>query len=132
MLEKEIERKLSELVKSMGGTSYKWVAPGQSGVPDRIVLLPGGRTIFVELKADGGELSLQQVRQCNRIADLGMDVRVIWGMAGVAAFLSIYDETTHRLNRMMETYKLSYKQVGEAEIKSRCFIDSKKIGGDAK
>ncbi len=86
--------------------------------------------MYVELKTDNGELSRQQIRQCNRLAELGHDVRVIWGIAGVAAFLDMYDDTQHRLNRMMETYKLSYKQVGEAEVKSRCFIDSKKIGGE--
>lgn len=53
MLEKQIEEKLRKSIKAMGGLCLKWVSPGYTGVPDRIVLLPGGRIIFVELKAPG-------------------------------------------------------------------------------
>ena len=49
-LEKEIEAKLVDVVKRHGGMCLKWVCPGWAGVPDRIVLLPGGKVIFVELK----------------------------------------------------------------------------------
>lgn len=53
-LEKEVEAYLVRRVKSMGGQCLKWVCPGNSGVPDRIVLLPGGRVCFVELKRPKG------------------------------------------------------------------------------
>ena len=49
-LEKEIEDKLKAKVRESGGECLKWVSPGWAGVPDRIVLLPGGRIIFVETK----------------------------------------------------------------------------------
>ncbi len=50
-LEKEIERKLKVLVEgTLGGLCLKWVCPGWSGVPDRILLFPGGKVCFVELK----------------------------------------------------------------------------------
>lgn len=126
-LEREVERKLVHIVKDMGGVAYKWVSPGNDGVPDRIVTLPGGRVVFVELKTDRGQLSPQQIRQCQRLAAMGHDVRVVWGMSGVAAFLEIYDETPHRLKTLMRNYDLTYKDVGEAEVKMRCFL-----GGDAK
>ena len=42
-LEKDIERKLVDMVKRHGGLCLKWVCPGWSGVPDRIVLLPPGK-----------------------------------------------------------------------------------------
>ena len=53
-LEKEIEGKLRKAVKVRGGACLKWVCPGWSGVPDRIVLLPGGRVLFVETKRPQG------------------------------------------------------------------------------
>lgn len=53
-LEKDIERKLRLLVESQGGRCLKWVCPGWSGVPDRIILLPGGQILFCELKRPTG------------------------------------------------------------------------------
>ena len=53
-LEKDIEAALTRMVKRHGGLCLKWVCPGWSGVPDRMILLPGGRIIFAELKRPGG------------------------------------------------------------------------------
>ena len=52
--EREVERALVGMVKRNGGLCLKWVCPGWSGVPDRIVLLPGGRVLFVETKRPKG------------------------------------------------------------------------------
>ncbi len=43
MLEKMIEQKLRNEVKALGGRAYKFVSPGNDGVPDRLVVLPGGK-----------------------------------------------------------------------------------------
>lgn len=51
--ENRIERHLAMSVKKMGGMAVKFVSPGLDGVPDRIVLLPGRKIAFVELKAPG-------------------------------------------------------------------------------
>ena len=53
MNEKIIERKLVKTAKNMGGLALKFISPGYDGVPDRIVLFPGGRIAFVEVKAPG-------------------------------------------------------------------------------
>lgn len=53
MREKRIEQKLVATVKKMGGICPKFVSPGLDGMPDRLVLLPGGRLAFVEVKAPG-------------------------------------------------------------------------------
>ena len=71
----------------MGGEAFKWVSPGNDGVPDRIVMLPGGRLIFVELKADRGRLEPIQKVQIRRIEKLGQEVRVVRGMDGLEGFL---------------------------------------------
>ena len=53
MREKTIEKKLILAIKDMGGIAPKFVSPGLDGMPDRILLLPGGRMGFVEVKAPG-------------------------------------------------------------------------------
>jgi len=76
MLEKTIEMHLVKRVRAAGGLAIKWTAPGTSGVPDRIVFLPG-RIIFVELKAPGKKPTAIQIHVHRLLANLGADVRVI-------------------------------------------------------
>lgn len=75
-LEKEIERKLRVLVEGrLGGACLKWVCPGWSGVPDRILLLPGGRVYFAELKRPkGSKLGPLQIWWRRRLESLGFTV----------------------------------------------------------
>ncbi|MBF4806038.1 MAG: VRR-NUC domain-containing protein [Pseudoleptotrichia goodfellowii] len=76
MLEIEIEKYLVKKIKGLGGKAYKFISPGNSGVPDRLVLLPG-KIFFVELKALGKEPRPLQVMQINKIKKLGQVVYVI-------------------------------------------------------
>ena len=77
--EKDIERKLRLLVEKNGGQCLKWVCPGWSGVPDRIVLLPRGRITFVETKRPkGGQLSELQKWWGRKLRDLGFTYWVVW------------------------------------------------------
>ena len=95
MRERDIEKKLLNAVRKMGGEAFKWVSPGNDGVPDRIVMLPGGRLIFVELKADRGRLSSVQKIHIRRIQQLGQDVEVVQGMAGLEEFLERIRNEVH-------------------------------------
>lgn len=87
MLEKEVEKILVAGVKKLGGRAYKWISPGNAGVPDRIIVLPGKPPVFVELKAERGRLSPLQRVQVTRLRDLGQDVRVLYGEKAVRDFL---------------------------------------------
>lgn len=86
MREKDIERILTEEVKRLGGRSYKWVSPGNDGVPDRIVILPDTGVIFVELKSETGKLSPVQKVQIERLRNLGQWVEIVKGLDGLRLF----------------------------------------------
>ena len=88
MLEKEVEKFLVREVKKLGGISFKFISPGNAGVPDRIVMLPNGKVVFVELKTDKGKLTKLQEVQIKKISDLGADVRVLRGIEGVKEFIN--------------------------------------------
>ncbi|WHX50536.1 VRR-NUC domain-containing protein [Paenibacillus woosongensis] len=77
MRERDIETYLRERVKEAGGWAPKWTSPGNNGVPDRIVFLPGGHIVFVELKAPGAKPRPVQLAQHKRIRSYRQDVRVI-------------------------------------------------------
>ena len=77
MREKEIEKKLTQAVKCMGGICPKFISPGYDGVPDRIFLFPGGRISFVEVKSPGKTLRPLQVRRKRQLESLGFKVYVL-------------------------------------------------------
>lgn len=90
MREKDIEQYLRDEVKKVGGRAYKFVSPGNAGVPDRLVLLPGARAVFVELKAQEKKSTALQLAQQKRIEKLGFDVLVIDGIHGVDELIKRY------------------------------------------
>lgn len=71
MRERVVEQALVRAVKARGGICPKWVSPGLGGVPDRIVLLPGGKIGFVELKAPGEKPRRLQDARLRQLAGLG-------------------------------------------------------------
>ena len=87
MEEKRVERLLVEVVKRFGGMCLKFVSPGTSGVPDRVVILPDGKIIFVELKTDVGKLSKIQEHTISEMKKRNADVRVLYGLKDVKAFI---------------------------------------------
>ena len=78
-LEKVIETKLRKMVENSGGLCLKWVCPGWSGVPDRIILMPGGRVIFAETKRPkGGRVSKLQRWWKSKLEQLGFNCWLIY------------------------------------------------------
>lgn len=77
MLEKQIENKLTTVVKKAGGIAPKFVSPSFAGMPDRLVLLPDGVFAFVELKAPGKKPRPLQEARHRLLRRLGFQVYVI-------------------------------------------------------
>jgi len=85
--EAKAENALVRAVLRLGGIAYKFTSPGRRGVPDRLVVLPGGRVIFVEVKAPGGRLSKLQEIEIARLRTQGARVTVIWSASDVEGAL---------------------------------------------
>lgn len=95
VLEKEIESKLVKMVKQTGGLCLKWVCPGWSGVPDRIVLLPGAKVIFVETKRPkGGRVSMLQKKWGGILTGLGFKWFVLWNEEDLEMFRGLLSKET--------------------------------------
>jgi len=77
MREKQIEQKFVRATKNMGGIAPKFVSPGLDGMPDRIVLLPGGHIGFVEVKAPGEKPRPLQLARHGLLRRLGFKVFVL-------------------------------------------------------
>lgn len=77
MREKTIEQKFRAAVKAAGGLALKFTSPGFDGVPDRIVLLPGGKMAFVEVKAPGEKPRPLQLARHRLLRRLGFRVYVL-------------------------------------------------------
>ena len=77
MREKTIEQKLVQSVKARGGLCPKLVCPGMAGMPDRLVLLPGGKMGFVEVKAPGEKPRPLQTARHRILSWLGYRVYVL-------------------------------------------------------
>lgn len=74
MIEAVVEKHLVKRVKELKGIPFKFVSPGITGVPDRLVLLPGGRIYFIELKAPGHKMRKRQEYIAKLIRNLGFTV----------------------------------------------------------
>ena len=77
MREKMIEQKLTRMVKKQGGICPKFVSPGFDGMPDRIVLMPGGHSAFVEVKAPGKKPRALQMARHSLLQRLGFKVFIL-------------------------------------------------------
>lgn len=71
MTEKELEQKLVREVKKRNGRAYKFFSPGINGVPDRLVLMTGGKMGFVEVKAPGKKMRPNQIKRKGELEGLG-------------------------------------------------------------
>lgn len=68
-----IEKALVKECERRGGIAYKLIVPGRASVPDRLLLMPGGRAVFVECKAPGQNARPGQQRELTRLKARGFE-----------------------------------------------------------
>lgn len=91
-MEKYIERYLRKEIEKLGGLCLKFVSPGNAGVPDRLVILPGGRVWFVEVKTDGGRVRPLQRWWQKKLRAVGIPSLIIKGMVDAQVFITLLQE----------------------------------------
>ena len=87
MSENEIEAKMRKTFKVHKVLFVKFISPSMTGVPDRIVITPNGRIIFVELKRDGGVISPMQKYVHRLLRRYHVEVRVVIGFREAMQFV---------------------------------------------
>ena len=97
-IEKDIERWLGNQLKKLGCIYMKFVSPGNDGVPDRIVVLPGGSVIFIELKSTQGKLMANQRVQISRLRKQGAIVFVLTGKLDAKLCVEDMERAIHGLS----------------------------------
>ncbi|MEL7586635.1 MAG: VRR-NUC domain-containing protein [Prolixibacteraceae bacterium] len=87
MNEKLIEKKLRESVKKLGGLALKFSSMTYTGMPDRIVLMPGARVSFAEIKTTGKKPSPRQRIVITLLRRLGFKVGLLDSQESLDKFL---------------------------------------------
>ncbi len=93
MREKQIEQKLVQSVRKSGGMCLKFVSPNFDGMPDRLILLPGGKIAFAELKAPGKKPRPLQLARHKSLMKLGFRVYVIDSVEQIGVILDEIQST---------------------------------------
>jgi len=88
VIEADAEDALRDGVKRLRGLCFKLKFLGVMGAPDRLVLLPGGRFYFVEVKQLTGKLEASQEIMFPRLKALGFEVHLLYGVEAVRRFLT--------------------------------------------
>lgn len=93
MRESKVEEKLRTEAKRRGRWAVKFTSPGLDGVPDRLVLFPGGRLAFVEVKAPGKKMRPLQERRAKQLRALGFQVYCLDCMEKIGGILDEIQST---------------------------------------
>lgn len=89
MNEKLIEKKLREAVRKLGGKALKFSSPYETGYPDRLILMPGGRTYWAELKTTGKKATPKQLLRQKELRELGYIAEIIDSEETLINFLTL-------------------------------------------
>lgn len=88
--ETELERDLRKAVERAGGKCFKLPAALYRGIPDRLILLPGGRVFFRELKKEKEKPTGVQLAFIKILQTMGFNAEVIHGKSGVREFIDVH------------------------------------------
>jgi hypothetical protein len=87
-MEKNVEKRLREKTrKELRGFAFKFISPGTTGVPDRLVLVPWRRFYLVELKFGKNGLSPRQKIIQKALGLIGIKVYVLYSNKDVDDFI---------------------------------------------
>lgn len=89
MRERDIEKALVQAVKKRGGLALKFISPGMSGVPDRLILLPTAKLVFLELKAHGKSMRPLQIKRKRQLEKFGF---LVYCLDNISAIGGVLDE----------------------------------------
>lgn len=95
--EKTLEARLVREIEARGGMALKYTSQFHRGIPDRIILLPGGVTIFVELKSTGQKPTKLQMHAIRKLIQMGHVVIVIDNTNDLEWLLEFIDNTLRDL-----------------------------------
>lgn len=88
--EKAIERYLVDEVKKLGGVCLKYSNQNMAGYPDRLILLPGAITIWVELKSKGKHTTALQDIRLRALNKLGYDTYICDNKESIDKIIKTY------------------------------------------
>lgn len=121
MLESRVENYLKKKVEKLGGKAFKWAPVGVTGVPDRMVLLPGGKIIFVELKAPGKKARKLQEYRAKQLRELGFQVECLDTIERIDRLFTDWSKKMNTIQRKlnkstkklvnMRKFNNSYRQI---------------------
>lgn len=89
--ENSIEKRLVTEVERVGGWCLKLPAIHNAGLPDRLCLFPGGKVVFVELKAFGKKPRRIQILMHRNLKAMGFRVEVIDTIMGCKSLALEHD-----------------------------------------
>lgn len=91
MPESYIEGRLATAIKPLGGLCIKLWALSFTGLPDRLILLPGGKVFFVETKYSEKKPRKRQEVVHGQLRGLGFLVFVVRTNEDLKEFLATID-----------------------------------------
>lgn len=71
MTESTLERRIGLFCKAHGLIYYKFSSPGRRGVPDRMIVGPGQKVMFLEIKAPGKKPTKLQLHEIAKLKENG-------------------------------------------------------------
>ena len=87
MREYVVENEFVKAVRKAGGVAYKLTSQTANGLPDRLVLFPVAKAVFVELKAPGKMMRPLQRKRRYQLMKLGFPVLCIDRMPQIKPFI---------------------------------------------
>lgn len=88
-MERDVESYLKRELSGLGCLFLKWVSPGNDGVPDRILIMPGGTVCFVEVKTETGRMTGLQWFWQKKLRGFGCSAVTVYGMTGAKEFIEV-------------------------------------------